>query len=65
MYTLINILMFLIYYQNWYGVFSLLEYLYSASFFFFFPRESHHKKAVQQAVPSIATHINDNDINND
>ena len=62
MYTLFSILMFLIYYVNWYGIFSLLEYLYSAFFFFSFHVHrtwSHSNKAVQQAVPLIATHIND------
>ena len=55
MYTLINILMFLIYYLNWYNIFSLLEDL-NTAFFLFVP---HSYKAVQQAVPLIAPHTND------
>ena len=50
----------------WY-IFIIRIYLYSAFFFCLSTctQPGHTNKAVQQAVPLIATHINDNDINND
>ena len=57
MYILINILLFLIYYLNWYSILSLLQY--SSFFFSFHTTWCQSNKAVQQAVTIIATPIND------